>query len=141
MSLSYRLETCFNSLYPSSTQPFGLTVFSQQSFSSHSTPPSHCFAANCSSPSHCGCSLSPQFSTSALLDNYSNSLHVPGPKSPLLPVERDFRFSVFRGLLFALSLSILFYHNCSVHTVTDLSCIREPLIVHWVLHRAGSMCS
>ncbi len=35
-----------------------------------------------------------------LLDNYDNFLRVPSPKSPLLPVERDFMFSVFQGLLF-----------------------------------------
>lgn len=76
-----------------------------------------------------------------LLDNYGNYLHVPSPKSPLPPVERDFMFSLFRGFLFAHPWSIFIYVTCGVHTVIDLFCIREPLIVHWVPHGAGSMCS
>lgn len=54
------------SVYAGSTQPFGLAHFSQQSFSSHSTPPSHSSAARCSSSSHCGCSFTPRTFNSTL---------------------------------------------------------------------------
>lgn len=54
------------SLCARSSQPFGLAHFSQQSFSSHSTPPSHSSAAHCSSSSRCGCSFTHQNFRSAL---------------------------------------------------------------------------
>lgn len=56
------------SLYSWSTQPFGLAVFSQQSFSSHSHTSFTLFCRRlffCSS-SHCGCSFNPRFFTLAL---------------------------------------------------------------------------
>lgn len=124
------------SLYPWSTQPFGLAVFSQQSFSSHSTPPSHCSVADCSSSFRCGCSFDSQFFTSALAQQLPQC-----PQIPLLPGEKDFTFSASQGLLFACPRSNFFYPNCGVHSLIDLFCIKEPLIVHWALHRAGPVCS
>lgn len=55
-----------NPVFNSITVPFGLALFSQQSFSSHSTPPSHSSAAHCSSSSHCGSSFTRQTFISAL---------------------------------------------------------------------------
>lgn len=124
------------SQYPRSTQPFGLAAFSQQAFSSHSTPPSHCFAADCSHPLTVDVLSILSSPLQLLLDNYAIS-----SVSPILKaIFYLFTFSVLRSLLFTRSQSIIFYHNYGAHTVIDMFCTRAPLIVHWVLHIANFMC-
>lgn len=59
-----------------------------------------------------------------LLDKCGNFFHVPCPKNPCLPVEKDVMFSVFQDLLFARPWSFFFYYKCGVHAVIDLSCSR-----------------
>lgn len=65
--VSNRLKTPTPSLHPRSTQPVGLALFCQQSLSSHSTPPSHYSAADCSSSSHHGGSFNCRFCALALV--------------------------------------------------------------------------
>ena len=61
----------------------------------------------------------------------------PVLKAVLWRLKGTLCFSVFRGLLFAGTwfFFVLWYHH--VPTVIDVSCLREPLIVLLVLHRAG----
>lgn len=92
------------SVHARSTQPFGLARFSQQSFSSHSTPPSHSSAARCSSSSHCGCSFTPQTFSSTLARQ--------------LPLTPQFVRRISPGL--ACWQSIWFHLNCSIQIRTDL---------------------
>lgn len=92
------------SVYARSTQPFGLARFSQQSFSSHSTPPSHSSAARCSSSSHCGRSFTPQTFSSTLARQ--------------LPLTPQFVKGISPGL--ACWQSIWFHLNCSIQIRTDL---------------------
>lgn len=99
------------SLNPWSTQPFGPAVFSQQSFSSHSTPPSHRSATDCSSSSHCGCSFKSSvlyFSSCSII--MTISFMFPVFKAPFLLLKWISCLSFARPRLIC-----IFHHNWGSH--------------------------
>lgn len=131
---SHRLKTPTPSLHPRSTQPVGLALFCQQSLSSHSTPPSHYSAADCSSCSHRGGSFNSRFCASALVQQIVGSpTSTPCFSRLLYLVEKGFPFSVLQGILIACLRSMFLHPNCGVCSLIDWFCVREYIIVYWVI--------